>query len=68
MLLISSSLIGTEWIASHGGNDWSGVLSSVGVLLGTEEMEGVGDFGSVVGWTNSVKPVEDIVLRDELWE
>ena len=68
MLLISSSLIGTEQIASCGGNDWSGVLSSAGVLLGTEEMEGVGDFGGIVGWTNSVKPVEDIVLRDELWE
>ena len=34
-----------------------------GVLLGTEDMEGVGDFSSVVGWTNSVKPVEDIWLR-----
>ena len=39
-----------------------------GVLLGTEEMEGVGDFGGVVGWTNSVKPVEDIVLKDEWWK
>ena len=32
----------------------------------TEKMEGVGDFGSVIGWTNSVKPVEDILKRDEL--
>ena len=39
----------------------SGVSLSAGVLTGTEEMEGVGDFGGVVGWTNSVKPVEDIV-------
>ena len=68
MLLISSSLIGTERIANCRGNGWSGVLSSVGVLLGTEEMEGVGDFGGVVGWTNSVKPVEDIVLKGEWWE
>ena len=42
------------------------MLSSAGVLLGTEVMEGVGDFGSIVGWTSSVKPVEDIMLRDEL--
>ena len=34
-------------------------------MLGTEEMEGVGDFGGVVGWTNSVKPVEDIWLKGE---
>ena len=47
---------------------WLGVYSSTGVLLGTEETEGVGDFGGVVGWTNSVKPVEDIVLRDEWWK
>ena len=31
-------------------------------------MEGVVDFGGVVGWTNSVKPVEDVVLKDERWE
>ena len=36
-----------------------------GVLLGTEDAEGVVDFGGVVGWINSVKPVEDIVLKDE---
>ena len=36
-----------------------------GVLLGTEVVEGVVD-GGVVGWTNSVKPVEDILWRDEL--
>ena len=29
--------------------------------MGTEAMEGVGDFAGVVGWTNSVKPEEDIV-------
>ena len=68
MLLIPSSSIGTEWIANCGGNSWFGVLSSVGVLLGTEEMEGVGDFGGVVGCTNSVKPGEDIVWKDEWWE
>ena len=33
--------------------------------MGTEEMEGVGDFTGVVGWTNSVKPVEDIVWMGE---
>ena len=37
-------------------------------MLGTEVMEGVGDLGGVVGWTNSVKPVEDILLRDEWWK
>ena len=31
-------------------------------------MEGVGDFGGVVGWTNSVKPVEDIVWMVEWWK
>ena len=30
-------------------------------MFGTEVMEAAGDFGGVVGWTNSVKPVEDIV-------
>ena len=34
-------------------------------MLGTEAMEGVGDFAGVVGWTNSVKPVEDIVWMGE---
>ena len=34
-------------------------------MMGTEVMEGVGDFGGVVGWTNSVKPAEDIVLKGE---
>ena len=43
-------------------------VSSAGVLLGTEAMEVVGDFGGVVGWINSVKPVEDIVWRGEWWE
>ena len=38
----------------------------VGVLLGTEAVEGAGDFGGVVGWTNSVKPVEDILWKDKL--
>ena len=38
----------------------------MGVLLGTEDAEGVGDFGGIVDWINSVKPVEDIVWRDEL--
>ena len=33
--------------------------SSLGVTLGTEGIEG--DFGGVVGWTNSVKPAEDIM-------
>ena len=37
----------------------------MGVLLGTEDTEGVVDFGGVVSWTNSVKPVEDIVWMDE---
>ena len=59
MLLIASSSIGSERIASCGVSGWFGV-SSAGVLLGTEVMEAVGDFGGVVGWTNSVKPVEDI--------
>ena len=59
MLLIPYSSIGTEWIANCGVSGLSG-MSSVGVLLGTEATEGVGDFGGVVGWTNSVKPVEDI--------
>ena len=31
-------------------------------------MEGVVDFGGVVGWTNSVKPVVDIMWRDEWWK
>ena len=66
MLLISSSSIGAERIASCGRSGWSGVVSSMGVLLGTEDVEGVGDFGGVVDWINSVKPVEDIVWRDEL--
>ena len=43
------------------------MLSSTGVLSGTEDMEGVVDFGGVVGWTNSVKPVADIMWRDEWW-
>ena len=60
MLLTSSSAIGTERIPNCGGSGWFGV-SSAGVLLGTEAMEGEGDFAGVVGWTNSVKPVEDIV-------
>ena len=68
MLLSVSSSIGCERIASCGGSGWSGVLSLAGVLLGTEVMEGVGDFGSVVGWIDSVKPTEDIMLRDEWWE
>ena len=70
MLLIVSSSIGSERIASCGVSGWSGVSLLAGVLLGTEEMEGVGDFGGVVGWTNSVKPVEDIMWRGEwckLW-
>ena len=29
---------------------------------------GVVDFGGVVGWTNSVKPVADIMWRDEWWK
>ena len=64
MLLSSSSANGVERIANCGGSGWSGMLS-VGVLLGTEAMEGVGDFAGVVGWTNSVKPVEDIVWMGE---
>ena len=40
----------------------------MGVLWGTEDAEGVGDFGGVVDWISSVKPVEDIVLKDEWWE
>ena len=59
MLLIASSSIGSERIASCGVSGRFGV-SSAGVLTGTEVMEVVGDFGGVVGWTNSVKPVEDI--------
>ena len=47
------------------GGSGMGVSLSAGVLLGNEEMEGVGDFGGVVGWTNSVKPVEDIMWRGE---
>ena len=66
MLLISSSSIGAERIANCRGSGWSGVVSSMGVLLGTEDAAGVGDFGGVVDWINSVKPVEDIVWRDEL--
>ena len=65
MLLISSSSIGTERIASCGGSGWSGVVLSM-VLLGTEDAEGVGDFSDVVDWINLVKPVEDIVWKDEL--
>ena len=64
MVLALSSSIGSEWIASCRGSGWSGVVL-VGVLLGTEDMEGVGDFGGIVGWTNSVKPVEDIMWMDE---
>ena len=64
MLLIASSSSGSERIASCGVSGWCGV-SSAGVLLGTEAMEAVGDFGGVVGWTNSVKPVEDIMWKDE---
>ena len=60
MLLIASSSIGSERTASCGVSGLLGV-SSAGVLIGTEAMEGVGDFGGVDGWTNSVKPVEDIV-------
>ena len=61
MLLISSSSIGSERTASCGVSDLLGVSLSAGVLSGTEGMEGAGDFGGVVGWTNSVKPVEDIM-------
>ena len=64
MLLTASSSSGSERIANCGASGWLGV-SSVGVLSGTEVMEAVGDFGGVVGWTNSVKPVEDIVWMDE---
>ena len=60
MLLSASSSIGSERIANCGVSGWFGV-SSAGVLLLAEAMEGVGDFGGVDGWTNSVKPVEDIV-------
>ena len=60
MLLTASSSIGSERIASCGASGWLGV-SLAGVLTGTEAMEVVGDFGGVVGWTNSVKPVEDIL-------
>ena len=31
-------------------------------------MEGVVDFGGIVGWTNSVKPVADIMWRDKWWK
>ena len=67
MLLTASSSIGSERTASCGASGWLGV-SSAGVLTGTEVMEGVGDFGGVVGWTNSVKPVEDIVWMVEWWK
>ena len=40
---------------------------SVGVLLGTESMEGVVDFCGVVGWTNSVKPVVEDIIWEEWW-
>ena len=60
MLLSLSSSIGADRIPNCGESGWFGV-SSAGVLLGTEAMEGVGDFAGVVGWTNSVKPEEDIV-------
>ena len=64
VLALSSSII-SDQIASCRGSGWSGVVSSARVLLGTEVMEGVGDFNSIVGWTNSVKPVEDIMWMDE---
>ena len=35
------------------------MVSSLGVELGTAGTEG--DFGGIVGWINSVKPVEDIM-------
>ena len=62
MLLSSSSLIGTERIASCGVSGRSGVLSG-GEMMDGEE---VGDLGGVEGCTNSVKPVEDMIW-EELW-
>ena len=64
MLLSASSSIGTERIASCGAGGWSGVLSSAGVLSGTEGLDGLMDFGGVVGCTSSVKPV----MEDMVWE
>ena len=68
MLLSSSSLIGTERIASCGVSGRSGVSLSAGVLSGGEIMDGVvvGDLGGVEGCTNSVKPVEDMIW-EEWW-
>jgi hypothetical protein len=42
------------------------IESSSGVGLGMEGIEG--DFGGVIGWINSVKPAEDIVLWGEYLE
>ena len=56
-LRASSSGNGADLMAS-----WGGVLDLLGVFSGGERSDGVGegDFGGVVGCTNSVKPVEDI--------
>ena len=57
-LSASSSGNGVVRMASCGGK----VFALAGVFSGGERSDGVGegDFGGVVGCTNSVKPVEDI--------
>ena len=49
MLLSSSSSIGTERIASCGVSGRSGVSLLAGVLSGPEGLDGLMDFGGVVG-------------------
>ena len=63
-LRASSSGNGADRMAS-----WGGVLSLLGVFSGGERSDGVGegDFGGVVGCTNSVKPVVEDIICDVWW-
>ena len=64
-LSVSSSGNGVERMASCGG----GVAAWVGVFSGGERSDGVGegDFGGVVGCTNSVKPVVEDMVMSKYW-
>ena len=63
-LSASSSGNGAEQMAS-----WGGVVDLSGVFSGGERSDGVGegDFGGVVGCTNSVKPVVEDMIWEEWW-
>jgi hypothetical protein len=58
-MVLSWSGRGRDLIASCGAKLIEEMELLLGVASGTEGIEG--DFGSVVGWINSVKPAEDIV-------